>query len=57
MIRVRQRPEFRRRVGGVADADAVRPLGEAADEGVVDGALDQDRRGGGAPLPVEREGA
>ena len=54
---MRQCPDLRRRVGRVTDADAVRPLGEAADEGVVDGALREDRRGGGAPLAVQREGA
>src|ERR1700721_2298900 len=36
VVSVRQRTDLRRRVGRVADADAVGPLGEAADEGVVD---------------------
>jgi hypothetical protein len=57
LVGVRQAPDLRRGVGWVADADEVRLLGEAADQGVVDGALREDCRGGGAPLPAQRERA
>src|SRR5690606_39931036 len=42
-------------VGGGPDLDVLGPLHVPGDEVVVDGAVDQDAGGGGAPLPVEGE--
>ena len=55
MLLANQRAHLGIRVGGVADAQAVSPLGEAFNELGVDALLNENARAGGAAFAVDRE--